>query len=274
LLARIERKLAEVQRWVDSVDGVADWPAAVALSIYRTRPAEGRGTVARLSRGLLPHIWVRPADLHGLSIRMSPAEMADFVIYEEVFIEHAYGLDRVRFVPDAIVDCGAFHGYFSLLAAARFRGVPIVAFEPNARNLEALTANVRINNLPIDIQPAAVSTQNGTTRFSGGGCGGHVDPSADDGAVVKVVDLRGILAGLRSERLLLKLDIEGEEAAVLPAVLPVLPRRTAIFFEWHHGTEAFDAIAGQLTAQGLVTMVTGVKEIDGKTFIDAFAQRD
>ena len=32
------------------------------------------------------------------------------VIYEEMFIEGAYDLDLVAFVPDAIVDCGAFEG--------------------------------------------------------------------------------------------------------------------------------------------------------------------
>ena len=50
VLARIERKLAEVQRWVDAVESIADWPAAITLAMFRTRPAEGSSMTARWSR--------------------------------------------------------------------------------------------------------------------------------------------------------------------------------------------------------------------------------
>jgi FkbM family methyltransferase len=273
VIARIERKLIEMQRWVDSVAGVADWPAAIALSLYRTRPAEGSGLIARLSQRMLPHLWVRPALLNGLAIRMSPAQMAEFVIYEEVFMEQVYDLRRVTFTPDAIVDCGAFHGYFSLLAAARFPGVPVVAFEPNARNLDALTANVRVNHLAIDIQPAAVSTRNGTAVFSGDGCGGRLGDSGPAGVTVPLRDLRQVIADRRPERLLLKLDIEGEEATLLPALLPVLPRVCAMFFEWHHGRAAYDAAAAQLAAHGFSVSVTRDNALADAHYIDAFAER-
>ena len=143
--ARLERKVAEIQRWIGSVAGAADWPAAGALAMFRTRPAAGEGILARWSRRLMPHIWVRPARLNGLAVRISPAEVSQFVIYEEVFIDGVYDLDQVAFAPDAIIDCGAFEGYFSLLAATRFPGVPIVAFEPNERNLDGLRANVSRN---------------------------------------------------------------------------------------------------------------------------------
>jgi FkbM family methyltransferase len=273
VIARIERKLAEMQRWIDSVGGVADWPAAMALSIYRTRPAAGNGVIARTSQRMVPHIWVRPASLNGMAIRMSPSDMANFIIYEEVFIEHVYDLDRITFTPDAIVDCGAFHGYFSLLAAARYPGVPVVAFEPNVRNLEALTANVRANQLAIDIQPAAVSTKDGTAVFSGEGCGGRLDDSGAGAVTVPLRDLRNVLAALKPQRLLLKLDIEGEESAVLPALMPVLPRTCAIFFEWHHGRAAYDTAATQLTAYGFSVSVTRENAVADAHYIDAFAER-
>ena len=272
--ARIDRKLAEIQRWIDSVAGAADWPAAGALAMFRTRPAAGEGSFARWSRRLVPHIWVRPARLNGLAVRISPAELSQFVIYEEVFIDGVYDLDQVAFTPDAIIDCGAFEGYFSLLAATRFPGVPIVAFEPNARNLDGLRANVRRNGVAIEIRPEAVSTSDGTATFAGGGCGGRLGEATPESVIVRVSDLRRVVAESRSARLLLKLDIEGEEAALLPALLTVLPKQCAIFYEWHQGIDDYRRLASLLSSQGFNTSLAREHRVDdGTLFIDAFAQR-
>ena len=273
MLARIERKVIEIQRWVDSVAGVADWPAAGALAMFRTRPPIGEGLVARCSLRLLPHLWVRPAKLNGLAVRISPAEFSQFVIYEEVFIDGVYDLDQVAFIPDAIIDCGAFEGYFSLLAAARFPGVPIVAFEPNAHNLDGMRANVSRNGAAVEIRAEAVSTTDGTATFSGGGCGGRLGEATPESVVVRVSDLRRVIAESRSARLLLKLDIEGEEATLLPALLAVLPRQCAIFFEWHQGIDEYSRLTSLLSSQGFTTSLTREHRADGLLFIDAFAQR-
>jgi FkbM family methyltransferase len=272
--ARIERKVAEIQRWVDSVAGVTDWPAAGALAMFRTRPPEGEDRLARWSRRLIPHIWVRPARLKGLSVRISPAELSEFVVYEEVFIEGVYDLDQVAFTPDAIIDCGAFEGYFSLLAATRFPGVPIVAFEPNERNLEGLRANVSRNGVAIEIRAEAISTTDGTATFSGGGCGGRLGEATPESVVVRVSDLRRVIAESRCARLLLKLDIEGEEATLLPALMGILPRQCAIFYEWHQGIDDYRRIDSLLSSQGFITSLTREHRVDdGPLFIDAFAQR-
>ncbi len=274
MVSRIERKLAEVQRWVDSVESVVDWPAAIALAMFRTRPAAGHGLIARIARSLFPYFWVGPDCLHGLRVRIDPADLSQFVIYEEVFIDRVYQMDRVGFVPDAIVDCGAYQGYFSLLAHARFSTATIVAFEPNDRNYEGLVANINRNQLAIDPRAEAVSTSDGTATFSGGGCGGRLTTADVDAVVVKVTDLRRVIAELQPQRLLLKLDIEGEEARLLPALLPALPSRCAIFFEWHHGADAYHHAAAVLAAHHFTTTLTRENRVDGDTvFIDAFAQR-
>src|SRR5215213_7147243 len=108
MLARIERKLAEVQQWVDSVNSVSDCPAAILLGLFRTRPADGKGLGARAARALFPQFWIRPRRLNGLWLRINPADLSQFVIYEEVFIEGIYDLGRVGFTPDAVIDCGAY----------------------------------------------------------------------------------------------------------------------------------------------------------------------
>jgi FkbM family methyltransferase len=273
-LARIERKFAEAQRWVDSVESIADWPAAIALSMFRTRPAKGNSIAARLSRRVFPHIWIRPARLGGLSVRIDPGDLSQFVIFDEAFIEGVYRLDAVQFTPDAIIDGGAFEGYFSLLAASRFPDVPITAFEPNARNLSGLRANLDRNHLAVDVRPSAVSTMDGAASFSGGGCGGHLGAPTAESVVVAVTDLCRFISELRAKRLLLKLDIEGEEATLLPALLPVLPAQCAIFFEWHHGSAEYERAVTLLDVHGFVTSLTRQNRVDdGTVYIDAFAQR-
>lgn len=263
MLARIERKLGEIQRWVDSVYGISDVPAAIALAMYRTRPASKAHWIR-----------VRPARLHGMTICMDVASMSDFVIYEEVFIDDVYDLDKVSFAPDAIIDCGAYHGYFSLMAAARFPGVPIIAFEPNAANLQILNRHVADNGGAIDVRASAVSTRDGSATFSGGGCGGRLDDNGGSGTEVQLTNLGRVVSESHCERLLLKLDIEGEEAAVLPDLVPRLPRRAAIFFEWHHDRETYQRAANLLSASGFIVNVTRENRLDdGTVYIDAFAQR-
>ena len=263
MLGRIERKLAEVQRWVDSVYALADVPAAVALAMYRTRPV----SVPRL-------IWVRPARLEGFAVQIDAASMSDFAIYEEVFIDGIYDLSKVSFTPDAIIDCGAYHGYFTLLAAAQFHGVPVIAFEPNTANAEILRRNVRYNGLHIDVRPSAVSSRDGSATFSGKGCGGHLGGDGPGAMTVPVTDLCRLVGELACEALLLKLDIEGEESHLLTALMPVLPKRAAIFFEWHHGAASYETTVGLLARHGFNTVRTRANRADGSSvYIDAFAQR-
>jgi FkbM family methyltransferase len=274
MLFRAERKLAELQRWVDSVGSPGDWPAAIALGFFRTRPAEGQGLVARGARAMFPHLWVHPAALGGWAVRVAPSQPSQMVIYEEVFIDGVYDLDRVAFVPDAIVDCGAFEGYFSLLARARFASAPIVAFEPNARNFAGLQANIEHNHLAVVARAEAISTHDGIARFSGDGCGGRLTGADEGGVDVAVADLRRVIAEINPQRLLLKLDIEGHEATLLPALLPVLPRCCAIFFEWHHDLDGYRRASETLTAHGFATVLTREARGGGSdVFIDAFAQR-
>lgn len=264
MLTRVERKLAEMQRWVDSVGSVADWPAAIALALMRTRP----------SRDGFPRLWLAPRRLAGLQVHIDPRNMSHFAIYEEVFMDGLYDLDLVPFMPDAIVDCGAFEGYFSLLAHARFPSAPVIAFEPNRDNYRGLLANLSRNDLAIDAREAAVSTRDGSAAFTGGGCGGQLSDEGRDTTTVVVEDLRRVITSMQCRRLLLKLDIEGEEAALLPALLPVLPAQCAMFFEWHHGVDAFRAAAATLDSHGFTTTLTkNHRTGDDTPFVDAFAAR-
>lgn len=268
---RFARKAAQIRAWIRSVDAPGDWPAGFVLAMFRTRPADPN---AWLTRWIFPHVWLRPKLLHGLWLRMDPSRLSHFVIYEEIFMEGMYDLRRLTFEPDAIVDCGAFEGYFSLLARAHFASAPIIAFEPNADNFDGLIANVRANQLTIDARCAAVSTTDGEAAFEGHGCGGRLSAGGEAAVRVPVTDLRRVLKEMAPHRLLLKLDVEGEEATLLPELLPVLPQTCAIFFEWHHGEASYAAVADRLTTHGFATSRLRTNRVDDSTvFIDAFAQR-
>jgi FkbM family methyltransferase len=276
MMSRVSRKLRQMRTWAVSVNGPADWPAALLLGFFRTRPPTGAGLVDRGMRRLFPYIWIHPRSLSGWRLRINPARMSQFVIYEEVFMARSYDLGHVSFVPDAIVDCGAFEGYFSLLAKARFPDSLVTAFEPNAENFDGLLANIRANQLDVDARCEAVSIADGEATFVGDGCGGHLAGGDVAGRTAKVVtcDLRRVLAQIAPERLLLKLDIEGEERPLIPALLPMLPRRCAVFFEWHHGDESFQHVADLLREGGFAVERHRTMVDDGLPFIDAFAQRD
>lgn len=273
-VTRMLRKSRQTLAWVRSVRGPADWPAAVLLAFFRTRPPIGTGRIDRLARRFCPQIWIRPRLLRGARLRIAPTHLSHFVIYEEMFIDRAYDLDLLAFAPDAIVDCGAFEGYFSLLARARFASAPIVAFEPNPKNFEGLITNVNANQVTLDARRAAVSTKEGEATFTGDGCGGRLTSrEGADSVRVPVTDLRRVLTELAPQRLLLKLDIEGEELTLLPAILPVLPSQCAIFFEWHHGEAALQSMTALLGESGFAVHRGRTMVDAGVTFVDAFAQR-
>ena len=90
----------------------------------------------------------------------------------------------------------------------------------------------------------AVSTESNKLNFvainsHGGRLEGHGTDGCQSGTApvyeVKVIDFCAAIKDIRPESLLLKMDIEGEERKLLPALVPMLPRQTALFFETHSG---------------------------------------
>jgi FkbM family methyltransferase len=273
-LNRLQQKWNLIDRYVASVSGTSDWPAVLLLSVLRTRPARGSSIWARLIRMLFPRVYIRPRLLNGLQIGLNPASLDNFVIYEELFVESIYDLSTVRFQPDTVIDCGAYEGYFTLLAKARFSGARLLAFEPQPENYAGLVHNLSLNDLKVDTHREAVSVAAGQMPFSGEGCSGHLGSDLDSSDRVTVSNLCEVIANTATRRLLLKLDVEGEEEKILPALLSVLPATCAIFFEWHHGLTAFLQTESSLNKAGFeVSCCRRRKLSEDAELIDAFAQR-
>jgi FkbM family methyltransferase len=142
----------------------------------------------------------------------------------------------------------------------------LTIFEPNPQNMKWIRRQVQLNSMNIEVVQGAVSVREGEAEFveRTNSQSGHL---ADDGwkqsdwseqvrgattgrYTVRVVDLPAMLSHRQPERLLLKLDVEGEEARIIPALFDVLPRETAVFFETHHGEAGWDHAKRQFTNHG------------------------
>jgi FkbM family methyltransferase len=253
---------------------MTDIPAALILSICRTRPPIGRGVISRCVRRLIPRVSIHPRALGGFSLAITPDNISEIMIYEEIFVKRIYNLSALPFQPTAVVDCGGFEGYFTLLASAHFPETQLMAFEPHPANFLAMCSNFARNGIEVSARAQAVSNYSGRMQFSGDGFHGRLlqDKQSVDLVQVEVANLREVIIRLSPRSLLLKLDVEGEEDKILPEIIEVLPQTCAFFFEWHHGLATFKTVERLLTDAGFAVTQCRIHGETGK-FVDAFALR-
>ena len=203
--------------------------------LARHRPFEGDSLYARIGRRLTPELAPRVTAAGGQRISLDLSRLSEPIIFEEIFIDRTYPIEKVPFTPDVVIDCGAFCGMFTLLARARFPLARFIAFEPEPHNYSRLTRNLQLNKADVETYAAAVGVSEGTVSFTGNGFGGHISNGGEINSItVPVISLAGLLRRLQPERLVLKIDVEGAEMEILPVILPLLPPQTVIFIETHH----------------------------------------
>jgi FkbM family methyltransferase len=192
----------------------------------------------------VPKVWLKPKKLNGLRLLIDPADWSQTVIFEEIFLRSSYDLRKVTFTPSVIIDCGAHIGLFSLLSKSVFPNATVIAYEPNPVNAFFIRNQISRNKIDVTFYQLAVSTESKELNFvainsHGGRLEGHgTDGCQSDTAPVyevEVIDFCAAVKDIQPESLLLKMDVEGEERNLLPALVPVLPRQTALFFETHAG---------------------------------------
>ena len=179
--------------------------------------------------------------------------------------------------PGAIAyDLGANLGYTALLLArALGPSGRVFAFEPLADNLERLRRAVTLNGVEnrITIVPAAVGARGGPAAFrihvSGGM--GRLENGAgrQDGfvaaATVDVVTLDDfVFAEGHAPPAVIKIDLEGGEAAALTGMSRLLRERRPCLLLELHGTQAAADVQRQLVAAGyrLHKMQRGYPQVD------------
>jgi len=136
-----------------------------------------------------------------------------------------------------ILDCGAHVGLASLFFKRSYPGARIDAYEADPALADLLRVNLATNGAgDVAVHDAAVWIEHGTIPFRPDGAdAGAIEAVASDSSdrpvsMVPAVRLRDLL----SDRVdLLKLDIEGAEAAVLADALPALCNVRTMIIEVH-----------------------------------------
>ena len=129
---------------------------------------------------------------------------------------------------DVLVNVGANVGYYCCHALSM--GIPIIAIEPNSRNLGFLLKNIKNNNWEkiAEVFPVAIGKNNNILKMWGGGTGASIIKgwaSIDEGYVtqVPVLSLDRILGDkLKGKRALIVVDVEGAEYMMLEGAIQTL----------------------------------------------------
>lgn len=133
-----------------------------------------------------------------------------------------------------IVDFGANVGVSVYFLSISFPNAEIHAYEADPEIFSYLKRNVsKFDNGKIHIYNKAVSDHDGTIRFvQEGSDAGHYTNDDHDGIIVECLDARNILGQFDTIDFL-KIDIEGSERSVLPAIKDKLEIVSNIFLEYH-----------------------------------------
>jgi FkbM family methyltransferase len=151
-----------------------------------------------------------------------------------------------------VLDIGAHAGYYTLLASILAgESGDVWAFEPEPHNAAFLRRHMRLNGRRnVHVEELAVCASSGTARFARGtGSGtGHL---AEDGDLeVRTVSLADFCAARGIQPTVLKIDVEGAEAAVLHGARDVIAEFKPIVFLSTHGDDIHRRCLSVMRAAG------------------------
>lgn len=151
---------------------------------------------------------------------------------------------------DRLWDVGAHKGFVALAAARRVgAGGHVLALEPAPANQVFLRRHIGWNRARVEVMPVALSDAPGESTFGGTGSSiayrlGQGDQTVRVRTVAEIIDGEG-----RPPPTVLKLDVEGDEAAVLEGAGGHL-ERVELLFVAVHGRGAYDACREILDRSG------------------------
>jgi len=154
-----------------------------------------------------------------------------------VFVRREYGLmEGFR----TIIDIGGNMGSFSVYAAQRCPSAKIYCYEPDPRNFECLSQNLKLNGLENRVVPnqCAVASTSGKRSMAGSLSPLHSLVQSDATARGQLVECTTLADILKTQNLrevdLLKMNCEGAEYEILENCAPeVLARIRNIRLEYH-----------------------------------------
>jgi FkbM family methyltransferase len=174
----------------------------------------------------------------GIRFRLDISEWVQMRIFFDRFIP-TYDVEELAFAKtclrpgDVAVDVGAQVGLYALtFSRAVGASGKVVAFEPDPRNRERLAANLQLNPFAgnVEIVPRALSDRSGDATLYRSSDTGHNSMRASvatesrvDEIAIEAVTLDEYCRQHALERIrLIKIDVEGHEAAVLAGAAGML----------------------------------------------------
>jgi FkbM family methyltransferase len=164
--------------------------------------------------------------------------------------ERVQALTHLARPGDHVWDLGAHKGYVGLaLSRAVGPSGSVTSVEPSRQNLWFLHKHIGWNRPGnVTVMEAAVSDRDGSDSF--GGPGSTIQFHLGEGdETVRVVSLPTLLAEGRPSPQLIKMDIEGSEAAAIGSAGDALGDDTILFVSLH-SRDQYAACHAQLTARG------------------------
>jgi len=144
----------------------------------------------------------------------------DFLTVNEIFFRLDYLADKK---PKTVIDIGANIGISALYFLSRNQECKCYLYEPVEENVIKLKDNLKDFNGRYELKVEAVYNQSGEIKFGTeefGRCGG-INRVSGKYITVKCVNINSVLAEVLSQADyidLLKIDIEGDEVAVVKAI--------------------------------------------------------
>ena len=201
-----------------------------------------------------------------------------FVSAESLVLAQLYWLGELGWEPelvrwwrrlcarsDSIVELGANVGYFTVQGAVAAPHARYLAVEPHPASLSLCRANLELNAVTSVELVAGAAVADSAEQFvpirvpadqlaaptvafvpSGSELPTDMRHSAEETLKVPAVDVRSLVAGAD----LVKLDVEGQEHALLAAARAELQRHPAIFVEMLPGTARLRAVLTDLCSAG------------------------
>jgi len=179
-----------------------------------------------------------------INVNMRLGNVADYLVAGELVMGSYVLPPEIHATPTAIVDGGANIGIFALQASARFPHLPLTCYEPDAANVAQLRRNLTANGIEAEIIAKALWSRTAELFFHPGeSFTGFV--SADPSPHPISCMLPTVPDGCW-----LKLDIEGAEYEVLPAVLEARAKPAIISMEIHDFSRKGNQLITLLKSQG------------------------
>lgn len=196
-----------------------------------------------LPAALLPREWTvgfhYPGPIGKIRLRLRANAGADAFIHSEVF-EHRYYSLPLKRAPATVLDLGANIGLTTVYFARSFPAARLACVEPVPSNVRLLEQNLMLNGIQATIFPAAVHPTDGSVlmelddRDYGHKVAGKAANNPTTTLSVPAISVSSILQRLAWDRIgLLKVDIEGHEAALFSGNCEWLNRVDAMCIECH-----------------------------------------